>query len=103
MDAARQDGRIGGCRPNLSPQQRAEIKRMVSKGGKTAADAVRLFKIQPHRPPPPCFSVGSRYLDTERRVSDSLRIQLLYLGPHFQTHYKLSIGSGGEGGAHAGG
>jgi DNA invertase Pin-like site-specific DNA recombinase len=47
LDAARQDGRIGGRRPKLSPQQQAEIRRMVSKGGKTAADAARLFKIHP--------------------------------------------------------
>jgi DNA invertase Pin-like site-specific DNA recombinase len=47
LDAARQDGRIGGRRPKLSPQQQAEIRRMVSKGGKTAAEAARLFKIHP--------------------------------------------------------
>ena len=47
LDAARQDGRIGGRRPKLSAQQQAEIKKMVSKGGKTAADAARLFKIHP--------------------------------------------------------
>jgi len=47
LDAARQDGRIGGRRPKLSPQQQAEIKKMVSKGRKTAADAARLFKIHP--------------------------------------------------------
>ena len=47
LDAARQDGRIGGRRPKLSPQQQTEIRRMVSKGDKTAADAARLFKIHP--------------------------------------------------------
>jgi DNA invertase Pin-like site-specific DNA recombinase len=47
LDAARQHGRIGGRRPMLSAQQQAEIKKMVSKGGKTAADAARLFKIHP--------------------------------------------------------
>jgi len=47
LDAARQDGRIGGRRPKLSPQQQAEIKKMASKGRKTAADAARLFKIHP--------------------------------------------------------
>jgi DNA invertase Pin-like site-specific DNA recombinase len=47
LDAARQDGRIGGRRPKLSPQQQAEIRRMIAKGGKTAADAARLFKIHP--------------------------------------------------------
>lgn len=47
LDAARQEGRIGGRRPKLSPQQQVEIRRMVSKGGKTAADAARLFKIHP--------------------------------------------------------
>src|SRR6478752_3600997 len=34
LDAARQDGRIGGRRPKLSPQQQAEIKKMISKGSK---------------------------------------------------------------------
>jgi len=47
LEAARQDGRIGGRRPKLSPQQQAEITRMVSRGEKTAADAARLFKIHP--------------------------------------------------------
>jgi hypothetical protein len=39
--------RIGGHRPKPSPQQQAEIRKMISKGGKTAADAARLFKIHP--------------------------------------------------------
>ena len=45
LDAARQEGRVGGRRPKLTPQQQAEIRKMVSKGRKTAADAARLFKI----------------------------------------------------------
>jgi DNA invertase Pin-like site-specific DNA recombinase len=45
LDAARQAGRIGGRRPKLSPQQQAKIRKMVSKGRKTAADAARLFKV----------------------------------------------------------
>jgi DNA invertase Pin-like site-specific DNA recombinase len=47
LDAARQEGRIGGRRPKLSPQQQAEIRKMVSSGDKTAADAARLFRIHP--------------------------------------------------------
>lgn len=47
LDSAREEGRIGGRRPKLSPQQQAEIRKMVSKGDKTAADAARLFKIHP--------------------------------------------------------
>src|SRR5450432_2503054 len=47
LDAAREEGRIGGRRPKLTPQQQAEIRKMVSKGDKTAADAARLFKIYP--------------------------------------------------------
>ena len=47
LDAARQDGRIGGRRPKLSLQQQAEIRKMVTRGDKTAADAARLFKIHP--------------------------------------------------------
>jgi DNA invertase Pin-like site-specific DNA recombinase len=47
MDAARQEGRVGGRRPKLSPQQQDEIRKMVAEGGKTAADAARLFKVHP--------------------------------------------------------
>lgn len=47
LDAARLDGRIGGRRPKLSSQQQAEIRKMVFKGERTAADAARLFKIHP--------------------------------------------------------
>jgi hypothetical protein len=49
LDAAREEGRIGGRRPKLSPQQQAKIRKMVTRGDKTAADAARLFKI--HRRP----------------------------------------------------
>ena len=47
MDAARREGRIGGRPPKLTPQQRAEIRRMVSRGRKTAAEAARLFSVHP--------------------------------------------------------
>jgi DNA invertase Pin-like site-specific DNA recombinase len=47
LEAARREGRIGGRRPKLTDQQRAEIARMVSNGNKTAADAARLFKVHP--------------------------------------------------------
>ncbi|MGI8991916.1 MAG: recombinase family protein [Bryobacteraceae bacterium] len=47
LDAAREDGRIGGRRPKLTPRQQTEIRKIVSKGDKTAADAARLFKIHP--------------------------------------------------------
>ena len=47
VDAARQQGRVGGRRPKLSPQQQSEIRKMVSKGDKTAAAAGRLFKVHP--------------------------------------------------------
>src|SRR5437763_5806851 len=39
LDSARREGRIGGRRPKLSPQQQAEIRRMVSRGDKTASPA----------------------------------------------------------------
>ena len=45
VDAARQQGRVGGRRPKLSPQQQSEIRKMVSEGDKTAA--ARLFKVHP--------------------------------------------------------
>lgn len=47
LDAARQEGRIGGRRPKLSPQQQAEIRKIVTKADKTPADAARLFKVHP--------------------------------------------------------
>jgi len=47
LDSARKEGRIGGRRPKLSPEQQAEIRRMVSRGDRTAADAARLFRIHP--------------------------------------------------------
>lgn len=39
LDSAREEGRIGGPRPKLSPQQQTEIRKMVSKGDKATADA----------------------------------------------------------------
>ena len=48
VEAARQEGRVGGRRPKLSPQQQqAAIRKMVSEGEKTAAAAARLFKVHP--------------------------------------------------------
>lgn len=47
LDAAREEGRIGGRRPKLSHQQQSEIRKMISTGDKTAADAARLFKVHP--------------------------------------------------------
>jgi DNA invertase Pin-like site-specific DNA recombinase len=47
LDFARREGRIGGRRPNLTPQHQSEIRKMVSRGDKTAADCRRLFKIHP--------------------------------------------------------
>lgn len=47
LDAARDEGRIGGRRPKLSPQQQAAIRKMVLSGDKTAADAARLFNVHP--------------------------------------------------------
>jgi DNA invertase Pin-like site-specific DNA recombinase len=47
LDAARKEGRIGGRRAKLSERQQAEIRKTVAKGEKTAAEAARLFKVQP--------------------------------------------------------
>lgn len=47
LESARGEGRIGGRRPKLSPEQRSEIARMVFRGDKTAADAARLFRVHP--------------------------------------------------------
>jgi DNA invertase Pin-like site-specific DNA recombinase len=47
LDSARREGRMGGRRPKLTLQQQSEIRKMVSKGRTTAADAARLFRIHP--------------------------------------------------------
>ena len=47
VDATRQQGRVGGHRPKLSPQQQSEIRKMVSEGEKTGVAAARLFQVQP--------------------------------------------------------
>jgi DNA invertase Pin-like site-specific DNA recombinase len=47
LQAARREGRIGGRPPKLTAQQRAEIRRMISRGRKTAAQAARLFSVHP--------------------------------------------------------
>jgi DNA invertase Pin-like site-specific DNA recombinase len=47
LDAARQEGRVGGRRPKLSPQQQKEVIDLVQSGRKTGADAARLFRVHP--------------------------------------------------------
>jgi DNA invertase Pin-like site-specific DNA recombinase len=47
LESARREGRVGGRRPKLTPQQQTEIVRMISSGRKTAADAARLFGVHP--------------------------------------------------------
>jgi hypothetical protein len=39
LDAAREEGRVGGRRPKPTPQQQLEIRTMIFRGTKTAADA----------------------------------------------------------------
>lgn len=45
LAAARAEGRLGGRRPKLKPNQRAEIVRLVRSGRKSAAEAARLFGV----------------------------------------------------------
>jgi DNA invertase Pin-like site-specific DNA recombinase len=45
--AARQEGRVGGRQPKLTPRQQQEIVHLVDIGQKTAADAARLFNVHP--------------------------------------------------------
>ena len=47
LDIARREGRVGGRRPKLTPQQQKEIVTMVSRGQRTAAEAARLFNVHP--------------------------------------------------------
>ncbi|STU34594.1 putative invertase [Klebsiella pneumoniae] len=47
LAAARQDGRVGGRRPKLTPNSKKEIVSLVTSGQKTGADAARLFRVHP--------------------------------------------------------
>ena len=47
LAVARAEGRIGGRRPKLGPQQQAAIVDMVTSGQQTQAAAARLFKVHP--------------------------------------------------------
>ena len=47
LESARSEGRIGGRRQKLLPQQQTEVLKMVRQGKKTAADAARLFNVHP--------------------------------------------------------
>ncbi|MBG6078004.1 recombinase family protein [Polaromonas sp. CG_9.11] len=47
LDEARKQGRLGGRRPKLKPNQQQEIVSLVNTGQKTAAAAARLFNVHP--------------------------------------------------------
>jgi DNA invertase Pin-like site-specific DNA recombinase len=47
LESARGEGRIGGRRSKLLPQQQTEVLKMVTQGKRTAADAARLFNVHP--------------------------------------------------------
>ncbi|WP_043363983.1 recombinase family protein [Belnapia sp. F-4-1] len=66
LAAAAAQGRKGGRRPKLTREQRAMVVRLVGTGEKTAAEAARLFGVNP--------STVSRLLATERHTGDELRL-----------------------------
>jgi DNA invertase Pin-like site-specific DNA recombinase len=47
LDAARQQGRIGGRRPKLTPHQQQEIVDMVTSERRSSSEAARLFNVHP--------------------------------------------------------
>lgn len=47
LNAARQEGRVGGRRRKLKKHQENEIIDLINSGKKTAADAARLFNVHP--------------------------------------------------------
>ena len=48
LAAARRRGRIGGRPPALSPERRAEVRRMRDEDGRGIAELARLFKVSPN-------------------------------------------------------
>ena len=47
IEAARKEGRVGGRRPKLTPEQQKDIYENVQSGRKKAADMARLYKVDP--------------------------------------------------------
>jgi DNA invertase Pin-like site-specific DNA recombinase len=45
LAAARAEGRVGGRRPKLTPQQRADVVENVLSGRRTAAQVARLYGV----------------------------------------------------------
>jgi DNA invertase Pin-like site-specific DNA recombinase len=66
LDAARQEGRVGGRRPKLSPQQQKEVIDLVQSGRKTGADAARLFLVHPSTVVRLLARAGSYQLGSQR-------------------------------------
>jgi DNA invertase Pin-like site-specific DNA recombinase len=48
LAVARKRGRIGGRPPALSPERRAEVRRMRDSEGRSIAELARLFKVSPN-------------------------------------------------------
>ena len=44
---ARKQGRVGGRKPSLTPQQEKEVVAMVTSGQKSGAEVARLFRVHP--------------------------------------------------------
>jgi len=47
LEAARLEGRVGGRKPSLTPQQTKEAVDMVISGQRSGAEVARLFKVHP--------------------------------------------------------
>ena len=47
LEAAKRRGRVGGRPPALSPDQKAEVRRMRDEGGKSIPEIARLFRVSP--------------------------------------------------------
>ena len=62
LDAARSQGRLGGRKPKLKPEQIVEVRKMVLSGRKSAADAARIFGVHP--------ATISRLLAQQQQVHD---------------------------------
>ncbi|WP_416142147.1 recombinase family protein [Hydrogenophaga sp.] len=45
LEEARKQGRVGGRKPSLTPQQEKEVVAMVTSGQKSGAEVERLFRV----------------------------------------------------------
>jgi DNA invertase Pin-like site-specific DNA recombinase len=65
LETARAQGRVGGRKPKLNPQQQAELIRGVQEERYSMAEAARLFQVHPSTVTPLMAQQGAEHHKTQ--------------------------------------